>query len=369
MFRTVSFIGLLCLITLPAARLAVAEDTPAYKIDTVIEGLDSPWGLAFLPNGRMLITELGGTLRLVINNELVDEPVAGIPEVYYAGQGGLMDIIADRDFANNQRIYLTYSYGKRRANATRLLSARLVNGELVDQQILFTASPLKSTPHHYGGRMVQLSDGSLVLTVGDGFNYREQAQTLDNHFGKIVRINIDGTAHADNPFRDTAGALPEIWSYGHRNQQAIVVAGDGTIYEHEHGPRGGDEVNLIEPGKNYGWPAITYGVDYSGAQITPYTEYEGMEQPLVNWTPSIAPAGMTYYDGSLFPQWQGGLFVVSLKERSVRRVTLKDGKLVRDDRVFPELKSRMRDIRTGPDGALYILTDGDNGKLLRISPE
>ena len=329
------------------------------QIETVIEGLNFPWAVAFLPNTDMLITELDGQLRLVKNGALLEQAIRGVPDVYRAGQGGLMDVMVDRDFANNQHIYLSYAHGERGANATRLMRARLVNGALLDQQVIFTASPLKATPHHYAARMAQMADGTILLTVGDGFNYREQAQKLNNHFGKIIRIHPDGSIPNDNPYVGQSDAKPEIWSYGHRNQQAIVVSSDGTVYANEHGPQGGDEINLIQPGNNYGWPVITYGIDYNGAQITPFTQYAGMQQPLVNWTPSIAPSGMT--------EWQGDLYTVSLKQKSVRRVQLANGKLVSDQRVFPKLEVRLRDIRSGPDGALYILTDGKDGKLLRIS--
>ena len=346
-----------------------SANAQAYKIETLLQELNSPWSLAFLPNGDQLITELGGTLRLVQNGKLMEHAISGVPQVYYAGQGGLMDVLVDRNFASNRRIYLAFAYGKPKANATRLVSAVLTEDGLQDIKVLFTAKPMKATPHHYGGRMAQLADDSLLLTVGDGFNYREQAQMLDSHLGKIVRITPDGNSPAGNPWVGVRGALPEIWSIGHRNEQAILVTPDGIIYEQEHGPRGGDEVNIIQKGYNYGWPVITRGIDYNGAQITPYTEYPDMQQPFVNWTPSIAPAGMTFYTGEQFPEWQGDLFVVSLAQKSVRRIHLDQGRVISDERVFPELDQRMRDIRTGPDGALYILTDGKEGKLLRITAD
>lgn len=363
----VSLIALLCCCALASSTLFAQTQT--YKIETVVEGLDSPWSLAILPGGDLLITELGGTLRKVSNGKLLESSISGVPPVYYAGQGGLMDVVADRNFARNQRIYLSFAHGDKSGNATRMISARLDDMQLQDIEILFTAQPLKKTPHHYSARIAQLKDGSLLMGVGDGFNYREQAQKLDNHLGKVIRITPDGKAPADNPWAEDPQALPEIWSRGHRNMQAILVTPDGTVFANEHGPQGGDEINIIEAGRNYGWPVITYGIDYSGARISPYTEYAGMEQPLVDWTPSIAPAGMTYYTGSQFPQWQNSLFTVSLAEGSVRRTVVEQGKLISDERVFPELTERMRDIRTGPDGALYILTDGANGKLLRISSQ
>jgi len=344
------------------------ENIPAeYQIDTLVSDFDSPWSLAFLPNGDQLVTELSGQLRIIVGGKLQENSINGVPKVYYGGQGGLMDVLVDKDFNKNNTIYLSFSHGSASANATRLVSATLQDGSLSDVKILFTASPLKKTAPHYGGRMTQLKDGTLLLNVGDGYDYREQAQKLDNHFGKIIRINTDGTVPSNNPFVKNKNALPEIWSYGHRNMQAILVTPDGTIYENEHGPKGGDEINVIRSGLNYGWPVATYGIDYNGASITPFTRHPGMKQPLVNWTPSIAPSGMTYYQGKQFPQWQGNLFAVSLAQGSVRRINLDGEKVVSDQRVFPELDQRLRDIRTGPDGALYILTDGGNGKLLRIS--
>ena len=365
--------SLLLAATCTVAAFAVAsadnELSPdSVQVDTLVEGLNSPWSLAFLPDQSMLITELGGKLRMVKNGQLMDTAIDGVPEVYYAGQGGLMDVLVDRDFANNQRIYLSFAYGDRSANATRLVSARLQDHALQDPQVLFTASPFKTTAHHYAGRMVQLQDGSLLLTVGDGFNYREQAQQLQSHLGKIVRIGSNGESLVDNPWAADGAALPELWSRGHRNAQAIVATADGRVYAHEHGPKGGDEINQILPGKNYGWPVITQGIDYNGASITPFKEYPGMEQPLVDWTPSIAPSGMTFYSGNLFPLWQGDLIAVSLKEQYVRRIDLDGARVVSDQRILPEIKARMRDIRTGPDGALYILTDGEDGKLLRVTP-
>jgi aldose sugar dehydrogenase len=358
------WIAVLLMLAVPA----VAAQKP-YAIETVAEGLEHPWSLAFLPDGRMLVTERAGRLRVIENGRLRPEPVAGVPQAYVASQGGMHEVLPAPDFAKSRVIYLSFAYGKPSANGTRLVSARLEGNALEDVKVLFTAQPLKKGAAHFGGRLAWLPDGTLLLTLGDGFGYREQAQKLDNHFGKLVRLNPDGSVPKDNPFVGRQGALPEIYSYGHRNIQGIVYNGKAKrIYLHEHGPRGGDELNLILPGRNYGWPAITYGVDYSGAIISPYTEKEGMEQPLLQWTPSIAPAGMTQYTGTLFPQWQGDLFVSALAERSVRRLTLKDGKVTGQEILFKELGERMRDVRTGPDGALYLLTDNPKGRVLKVVP-
>jgi len=345
--------------------LAQAAD---YRIETMAEGLDHPWSLAFLPDGRMLVTERAGRLRVIEDGTLRDQPVAGTPETYVASQGGYFDVLPDPNYDSNSTIYLSFAHGTADANATRLIRGRLAGNRLEDVEVLFTAVPTKDTPVHYGGRMTFLADGTLLLGLGDGFDYREAAQKLDSHLGTIVRIERDGSVPSDNPFADDADALPAIYSYGHRNVQGIVVADDGTIWSHEHGPKGGDEVNRIRPGENYGWPVITYGVDYSGAMVTPYTQMQGMVQPVVDWTPSIAPSGLTLYDGDLFPQWRGDLLASTLVEKSVRRVDLEDGEVAGQETLFTELDVRLRDVRTGPDGALYLLTDDSDGKVLRVTP-
>ena len=361
---------LFVLLTVYLCGNADAEaDVRKYSINTVLESLQSPWSLAFLPNGDYLITEVSGRLLRINKQSLTKQTISNVPKVYHAGQGGLLDVMLDRDFADNQRVYLTFSHGSSKANATRLIGATLKENALINIDILFTATPFKKRAYHYGGRMIQTPEGHIVLGVGDGSRYRDQAQQLDSHLGKIVRINPNGTVPHDNPWVEAEGALPEIWSMGHRNPQAIVLANDGTVYAHEHGPRGGDEVNVIKPGNNYGWPVLTRGREYNGATISTLTEKEGMQLPLVDWTPSIAPSGMTIYYGDEFPAWEGDLLAVSLKQKSVRRIDLDaSGIKVRSDtRAFPEVNQRLRDIRTGPDGAIYILTDGDNGKLLRVS--
>ncbi len=366
--RLTILLWLLCSLLLGSASRSLAEER--WQIETVAEGLEYPWSLAFLPDGRMLVTERAGRLRIIQDGSLLSEPVTGVPTAFVANQAGLFEVLPAPDFARSGWVYLSLASGERRANATRVVRGRLQDGALVEVEEVFLAHPPQATPVHYGGRMLFLPDGTLLVTLGDGFNYREQAQALDSHFGSIVRLNPDGSVPADNPFVGTSGALPEIWSYGHRNVQGIVRDPDsGRVYAHEHGPRGGDELNLIEPGRNYGWPVITHGVDYSGAMITPYTEREGMASPLVDWTPSIAPAGMTRYDGTLFPQWHGQLFVAALAGRHVRRVMLDDdGRPVAEARLFERLGERFRDVRTGPDGALYLLTDSPRGRVLRVVP-
>jgi len=354
------------------ALLAVACAAPAksdVRFETVASGLNHPWSIAFLPDGAMLVTERVGRLRVIRNSVLQPEPVTGVPDVYVAGQGGLFDVVVDPDFDSNRTIYLTFAWGDAGANATRVVRARLDGNALDDVSVLFTAKPVKDTPHHYGARMLVLPDRTLLITVGDGFDFREQAQRLDNHLGKVVRIDRFGRVPAGNPYVDTEDALPEIWSYGHRNPQGIVLhPASGVVYLHEHGPRGGDELNELEAGVNYGWPAISYGIDYSYARVTPYTSLPGMRQPILEWTPSIAPSGMTVYDGVLFPEWVGDLFVTALVEQSVRRIEVAGGRVVGQERLFDAIGERLRDIRTGPDGALYVLTDNEDGRVIRVVP-
>lgn len=356
-------VHLLCLLLLTAP-----VEAADYKVETVVEGLSYPWAMAFLPDGDMLITERPGRLRRVTNGVLQEQPIENLPDIFVGGQGGLFDIILDPEYASNQRLYLSFASGSKHANATRVISARLEQNVLKDIVTLFTATPAKDSPYHFGGRLALLPDQTLLITLGDGFDYRQQAQTLDNHFGKLIRINTDGSVPPDNPFVGREGALPEIFAWGLRNPQGLLVAADGTVWLHEHGPRGGDELNLIEAGKNYGWPAITYGMDYSGAYVSPYTEAAGMEQPVVYWVPSIAPSGFTEYSGDIFPDWQDNLFVSALAEKSVRRLVMKNRVVQSQEIMFTELEQRIREVRAGPDGYIYLLTDSNEGQLLRVSP-
>lgn len=369
-----------CVFALPLAADA------NYRLTTVAEGLSFPWCLAFLPNGDMLVTERSGDLHIIRDGVLDPQPIAGVPPVFVRSQGGLFDVLPHPDFAANSLLYLSYAHredgrsaGEREGasppkknNATRIARARFDGTALHDVTPIFTVAPLKRPPMHYGGRMLFLADGTLLLTSGDGFVHREEAQRLDNLFGKVVRLRDDGSVPPDNPFVDVADARPEIWTYGHRNPQGIVVArsaaGDPVVYLHEHGPRGGDELNRLRPGVNYGWPVATFGIDYNGAVISPFTEYAGMEQPLLHWTPSIAPAGMAWYDGDLFPAWRGDLFVTSLVFNYIERIDLEGGEVAGQQRLFEEIDERLRDIRSGPDGHLYILTDSRRGSVIRVDP-
>ena len=351
-----------------ASNQASAQGMAGYNLETVVDGLDSPWGLAILPDGDMLITELTGDLRHIRNGKLVAQAVAGVPQSLYGGQGGLMDIVIHPNYDENRYVYLSLSVGTDDANALRVIRGRFTGTALEDISTIFESAPSKNTLVHYGARMAFLPDNTLLINVGDGFDLREQAQNLSNHFGSLVRVTDDGKVPQDNPFIGVAGAQPEIYSYGHRNQQSIAVErGSGKIYQTEHGPRGGDELNLIEAGKNYGWPVATFGIDYSGARISPYTSYDGTEQPLVDWSPSIGPSGMTIYDGAQFPDWQGDIFVSSLIYSKIIHIDMVNGAPKQQSDMFSEIGDRLRDIRTGADGALYILSEGDNGKLWRVS--
>jgi len=440
----------LCLVLAAAPAFAAAQDgaadTPGYQLETVASGLDMPWCVAFLPDGGFLVTELGGTLRRVGADGTLGDPVAGVPQVYRASQGGLFDVLLAPDFRASRVLYLSYAEGPPDSNTTAVARARLAGDALADVEVIFRVAPRKDTPVHYGGRLAWHRDGTLLLTTGDGFDYREAAQDLDSQMGKVVRMNPDGTPAEGNPFPEA----PYVWSYGHRNPQGLSVAADGTVWLHEHGPKGGDEVNIVEPGVNYGWPVITYGLDYNGAllrlnpdgsvpednpfvdrdeaqpEIWTYgnrniqgmalrangqiwthehgpqggdevnlmragvnygwpvitygrnygigtkigegTEKEGMAQPVHQWTPSIAPSGMTFYDGEAFPHWQGDLFAGSLKFGLLVRLTLDGDEVVAEERMLDNAFGRIRAVAEGPDGMLWLLTDERNGKLLKITP-
>lgn len=351
-----------------------------YTVETVADGLDHPWSLAFLPDGDMLVTERTGKLKrlktdgsitTVMDFNTLDEfPVHHTTR----SQAGLFDVVLHPDFEANNLVYISYA-AKVGDGKNTLILMRYTLGEdgLSNGERLFTASPARKQSNHYGARIIFLPDGTLMMPHGEAFHFREKAQDLDNHFGKIIRLNADGSVPKDNPFVNTDGALPEIWSYGHRNPQGIILGQDGHVYSNEHGPKGGDEINRIEGGKNYGWPVITYGVDYSGARISPFQARDGMEQPLAHFVPSIAPSGFAQYAGDAFPDWQGDLFISALAKKHVRHVEMNgDGTLGAQTELFGELGERFRDVRVGPDGLLYLLTEDKSGadsRVLRISPK
>lgn len=351
--------------------VAAPRGASGYSIETVAEGLNFPWGVAFLPDGAMLVTERNGGLRVIgADGALAPAPVEGLPAIFAKRQAGLFEVELDPNFAENRLLYLAYAAGTEKANGLKVARARFDGRALSDLQVIWQAAPLKNTSAHYGGRLQFLPDGTLLITHGDGYDFKEKAQDLGSHHGKIVRINADGSIPQDNPFVGRAGAKPDIYSYGHRNVQGIVRdPATGAVYAHEHGPRGGDELNRISAGANYGWPVITYGIDYSGAIISPFKEKAGMEQPLVYWVPSIAPSGMTLYSGAAFPQWRGDFLVSTLAGSHVRRVDMENGQVRGQEQLFAELGERIRDVAEAPDGSLLLLTDSPEGKVLRVRPK
>ena len=359
--------GLLAL----AAAPSVAQSQPSPKAQTVASGLQNPWAVAFLPDGRFLVTERPGRLRVVNADGQVQPAVQGLPEVAAGGQGGLLDVITDSAFASNRTIYFCFSEpGKGTTNSTALARARLSQDakRLEDVKVIFSQQPKFSSTAHFGCRIVERPDGTLFLTLGERFSRRDDAQTLDNHHGKIVRVGKDGSVPKDNPFVGKAGALPEIWSYGHRNAQGATWGPDGRLWMHEHGAQGGDEINRPEPGKNYGWPQVSFGVNYGGSPIgTGKSSAPGLEPPLHHWTPSIAPSGMAFLTSDRYgAAWKGNLLVGSLKFQYLDRIELKDGQVVAEHKLLEDLGQRIRDVRQGPDGLLYVLTDNANGRLIRL---
>ncbi len=349
-------------------QVAPSGDTKV-TVTAIAEGLEHPWGLAFLPDGRLLVTERSGRLRFVGKDGELSEPIAGVPAVHAKGQGGLLDVILDPDFAQNSVIYLSYAErGEGDKNGTAVARARLDGNRLVDTSVIFRQQPKFASNHHFGSRLVFARDGNLFVTTGERNSQRNLAQDLGTHLGKVLRITKEGTPPADNPFVGKEAALPEIWSYGHRNiQGAALHPVTGELWTHEHGPRGGDEINVSKPGRNYGWPVITYGREYSGPSIGEGTEKEGMEQPLHHWVPSIAPSGMVFHSGNAYPAWKGQLFVGALAATQMVRLELDpDGNVRSEERIA--IGKRVRDVREGPDGALYLLTDEDAGQVLRVVP-
>lgn len=333
------------------------------------KGLDHPWGMAFLPDGRLLVTERPGRLRVVDPSGALSAPIQGVPEVLARGQGGLLDVALDPDFAANRLVYLSYAEPRDGGNATAVARARLdpAARRLEDLQVIFRQEPPYSGSQHFGSRLVFARDGTLFVTLGERFDLRDKAQDLSTTLGKVVRINKDGSVPKDNPFRDTPGARPEIYSYGHRNVQgAALEPATGALWTIEHGARGGDEVNKPEAGKNYGWPVISYGVNYDGTKIGIGTHKAGMEQPLFYWDPSIAPSGATFYDGDLFPAFKGQLFVGALAGQALVEVKVKDGAVTGEERL--PLGMRVRAVRQGPDSALWLATDSGAGQILRVVP-
>ncbi len=336
-------------------------------VTTVAEGLKSPWSLAWLPDGRMLVTEKPGRLRIITNGH-VGAPVKGLPQIENIGQGGLLDVAVDPDFAANRLIYFSYVEPGRGGVGTSLARARLAGNELTDVKVIFRQQPKSRGGRHFGSRIVIARDGTLFITTGDR-GQREKAQNTAINRGQIIRINKDGSIPDNNPFIGKKGFRPEIFSYGHRNPQgAALHPVTGKLWIHEHGAKGGDEINIPLAGKNYGWPVIAYGTHYTGEKIGIGTRKKGMQQPIYYWDPSIAPSGMAFYTGDKFPKWKGNLLVGALKFRMLVRLELKGEKIISEERILKGLKTRIRDVRQGPDGYIYLLTNARNSKILRISP-
>jgi glucose/arabinose dehydrogenase len=376
---TLRFLIVACLVTvtfIPGSEAqAPRSPTPpavdgGVRAEAVARGFDHPWALAFLPDGRMLVTERSGRLRSVDRDGRVSDPIANVPKVAARGQGGLLDVVLDPRFGENRLLYLSYAEpGPDGTAGTAVARARLGDGRLEDVKVIYQQQPKVDGGNHFGSRLVFARDGTLFVTQGDRFAHRDRAQDLSVGFGKIVRINPDGSVPRDNPFVNRADVRPEIWSYGHRNVQSATLHPEtGQLWTVEHGARGGDELNRPEAGKNYGWPVITYGVDYSGAKIGEGTAKPGMEQPVYYWDPVIAPSGMTFYTGNAFPAWKGSILVGSLKPGLLVRLTLENGRVAREERVLGDLGERIRDVRQGPDGLPYLLTDSSNGRILRVMP-
>ena len=365
--------------------LPLAAAAQSVRPEVLTSGLQNPWAVAFLPGGKFLVTERAGRLRVVEPDGRLSKPVDGLPEVAAGGQGGLLDVLLDADFASNRMLYFCFSEPASigNGNSTALASATLSADQtrLGNVKVIFSQKPKFSSSLHFGCRIVESRtpglngkpDGKLFLMLGDRYSRAPDAQNLGNHHGKIIRINKDGSVPADNPFVNRPSALPEIWSYGHRNPQGATLAPEGTLWMHEHGPQGGDEINLPKPGLNYGWPVITYGENYGGGKIGEgLTAQTGLEQPLHYWTPSIAPSGMAFLTSERYGKaWQGNLFIGSLKFSYLNRIELAapySGKVQRESKLISDLGERIRDVRQGPDGLLYVLTDSNNGKLIRLQP-
>ncbi len=346
----------------------VVSEAAVLRLRTLTAGLEHPWALAFLPDGAMLVSERPGRLRRVAPDGSLGPAIAGLPAVRARGQGGLLDVAVSPRFAGDGLVYLAYSepVGEDRQR-TALARARLVGDRLEQLEVIFRQQPALPGFHHFGARIVFAGDGTLFLALGDR-NHRELAQELDNHVGKVVRILPDGGVPEDNPFRERADALPEIFTLGHRNQQGAALHPlSGELWTHEHGPLGGDEINVVRAGRNYGWPLATHGREYSGAFIAPPT-HPGSEPPIHHWTPSIAPSGMAFYDHPRVPAWRGNLFVGALVQRKLVRVVLEGERVLREEVLLESLGERIRDVRVGPEGFLYLLTDEREGRLLVVEP-
>jgi aldose sugar dehydrogenase len=364
----------LTLVQHAAVADAPRSPTPAsqrnvFEVITVAKGIEHGWGFAFLPDNRVLVTERPGRMRIVGTDGKLSAPLQGLPKIAVLGQGGLLDVTLSPDFAQDQLVYFAFAEPGDGGFGTAVARGKLAATSLENVQVIWRQQPKVDGGNHFGSRIVFRGDGTLFITLGDRFTHREKVQDLGTTVGKIVRINPDGSVPRDNPFLDRAGVRPEIWSYGHRNAQAAALQpGTRELWTVEHGARGGDELNNPQAGRNYGWPVITYGVDYSGAKIGEGTAKAGMEQPLYYWDPVIAPSGAVFYTGRAFADWQGDLFVGSMNPGGLVRLDLENGRVRQETRYLGELDERIRDVQQGSDGLLYVLTDSARGSLLKLGP-
>ena len=348
----------------------VSSEKHPFNVVRLVDGLQNPWSIAWLPDGRMLVTERPGRLRIVAADFRLDpRPVEGLPPIVVGGQGGLFEVAVHPNYKENRWIYISYSGPGEGGHGTELLRAKLEGHRLVDIQVLFRLQPKSGTGHHFGGRIVFDGKGHVFLTLGDR-GEQDRAQRLDDHAGSVIRLNEGGSVPKDNPFLNRSDARPELFSKGNRNiQGAALHPKTGELWVHEHGPQGGDEINIIRAGRNYGWPVITYGANYiTGTKIGEGTRKQGMEQPLYQWTPSIAPSGMAFYDGDKFPNWRGNLLVGALRDEMLVRLELDGERVVKEERMMSGIIGRIREVRVGPDGYVYLLTDERRGVLVRLEP-
>ena len=371
-FRGVAALLLVTTVTysFAAERKSIQSEKHSFNVVTLVEGLQNPWCIAWLPDGRMLVTERAGRLRIVSKDFKLDpKPVEGLPKIIVGGQGGLFEVALHPDYKDNGWIYISYSGPGEGGHGTELMRAKLDGNRLTDQQVLFRLQPKTNSEHHFGGRIVFDGKGHLYLTLGERGD-RNRAQRLDDHAGGLIRLNEDGSVPKDNPFVGRKDAKPEKLTYGNRNMQgAALHPKTGELWTHEHGPQGGDEINIMRSGRNYGWPVVTYGAEYgSGAKIGQSTPKPGIEMPLYYWVPSIAPSGLAFYEADKFPGWRGSMLVGSLKEDMLVRLELNGEKVVKEERMMKNTIGRIRDVRVGPDGYVYLLTDERRGVLVRLEP-
>ncbi len=352
--------------------MMIESEQADFALETLAEGLEYPWAIAFLPDGEMLVSEREGRLRLVDAGGLRDAAITGLPDdLVVVNQGGLLGLALHPDFEDNRWVYIAYSAGEESANHTALARARLSEDltSLSDLEVIFRVNFEKERGFHFGGRVHFMDDGTILLSTGDGGMHRNESQNLANHLGTMIRLNEDGSVPFDNPYVSTQGARPEIYSYGHRNVQGLDIHPEtGAIWTHEHGARGGDEINVVRPGLNYGWPQVTYGINYDGSPVTDATRGDGYQEPVWYWVPSIAPSGMSFYDGDAFPAWQGDLFVGALAGSMLVRYEVRGESLISEEALLEDLGQRIRDVKTGPDGMIYILTDDFEGQVIRLVP-